>query len=180
MKKWMMFALTALMLLTVTACGGNSDGDSSGDAGNADVDLESCYAGLAEEYHWTEDAENSQEGDLLMTSIADDLLESYYAGLSEVPHKQLVVKAPMMSSLVNEIALIQCDTEEDADKAAEIFQARIDYQVGDETNPGGAWYPESIEAWKQAQVIREGTYVAMIASAEHQSEIAEQFQSQFQ
>lgn len=179
MKKIWMFALTALMLLTVTACGGGSD-TGSGDAETGDVDLESFYAGLAEEYHWTEDAENSEEGDLLMSSIADDLLESYYAGLSEVPHKQLVVKAPMMSSLVNEIALIQCETEEDADKAAEIFQARIDYQVGDETNPGGAWYPESIEAWKQAQVLREGTYVALIASAEHQAEIAEQFQSQFQ
>ena len=67
-----------------------------------------------------------------------------------------------------------------ADKAAEILQKRIDYQVGDETNPGGAWYPESIESWKQAQVIREGTYVAMIASAEHQADIAEKFQQQFQ
>ena len=182
MKKIWMLALCALMLLTTAACGGSSDAGNSGsgDAGNADVGLESFYAGLAEEYRWTEDAENSQEGDLLMMSIADDLLESYYAGLSEVPHKQLVVKAPMMSSLVNEIALIQCDTEADAEKAAEIFQARIDYQVGDETNPGGAWYPESIEAWKQAQVIREGTYVALIASSEHQAEIAEQFQSQFQ
>lgn len=178
MKKIWMFALTALMLLTATACGGSSD--AAGDAESADVSLESFYAGLAEEYRWTEDAENSQEGDLLMSSIEDELLESYYPGLGELSHKQLVVKAPMMSSLVNEIALIQCETEADAEKAAEIFQARIDYQVGDETNPGGAWYPESIEAWKQAQVIREGTYVALIASAEHQAEIAEQFQSQFQ
>ena len=157
MKKIWMFALTALMLLTVTACGGSSDAG-SGDAGNADVDLESFYADLAEEYHWTEDAENSEEGDLLMTSIADDLLESYYAGLSEVPHKQLVVKAPMMSSMVNEIALIQCETEEDADKAAEIFQARIDSMI-----EGGAWYPEPTRIWTdESRVVSNGNYVMMV------------------
>ncbi len=61
-----------------------------------------------------------------------------------------------MSAVVNEVVFLQCETDEDADKAAEILQKRIDYQVGDETNPGGAWYPESIESWKQAQVIREG------------------------
>ena len=62
----------------------------------------------------------------------------------------------------------------------EILQSRISYQVGDENNPGGAWYPESIAAWEKAQVVREGTYVALIASAEHQTEIVEQFQQQFQ
>lgn len=108
------------------------------------------------------------------------MLDSYYPGLSEIATKQLVAKAPLMSAVVNEVVFLQCETDEDADKAAEILQKRIDYQVGDETNPGGAWYPESIESWKQAQVIREGTYVAMIASAEHQADIAEKFQQQFQ
>ena len=128
MKKWMMLAAALVLLTAMTACGGNSDKEN---ADSSEVALDSFYAGLAEEYHWTEDAAASE---------ADEL----------------------------------------ADKAAEILQKRIDYQVGDETNPGGAWYPESIESWKQAQVIREGTYVAMIASAEHQADIAEKFQQQFQ
>ena len=44
---------------------------------------------------------------------------------------------------------------------------------------GGAWYPESMETWSDAQVVQHGTYVAMIATAEHQDEITEQFNAQF-
>lgn len=177
-KRLILFAMTAALLLTATACGGDSG--SSGDAETAEVALESFYAGLAEEYGWTEDMENSSADALLMTSIEADMLESYYPGLSDLTTKQLVAKIPMMSSIVNEMVFVQCETEEDAAKAAEILQARIAYQVGDETNPGGALYPESVAAWEKAQVIQEGTYVAMVASAEHQAEIVEQFQQQFQ
>ena len=60
------------------------------------------------------------------------------------------------------------------DREAEILQKRIDDQAA-----GGAWYPESMEAWGRGQVIQEGTYVAMIASAEHQEEIADAFEGLF-
>ena len=177
MKKWMMLAAALVLLTAMTACGGNSDKEN---ADSSEVALDSFYAGLAEEYHWTEDAAASEADELLLSNIEGEMLDSYYPGLSEIATKQLVAKAPLMSAVVNEVVFLQCETDEDADKAAEILQKRIDYQVGDETNPGGAWYPESIESWKQAQVIREGTYVAMIASAEHQADIVEQFQQQFQ
>lgn len=178
MKKWMMLAAALVLLTAMTACGGNSDKEN---ADSSEVALDSFYAGLAEEYHWTtEDAAASEADGLLLSNIEGEMLDSYYPGLSEIATKQLVAKAPLMSAVVNEVVFLQCETDEDADKAAEILQKRIDYQVGDETNPGGAWYPESIESWKQAQVIREGTYVAMIASAEHQADIAEKFQQQFQ
>ena len=176
-KRMILLAVTALLLLTA-ACGGDTGNTDSPDT--SDVALNSFYAGLEQEYGWTEDAANSGPDDLLMTNIEGDMLESYYPGLSELTTKQLVAKMPMMSSLVNELVFLQCETEEDAAKAAEILQARISYQVGDENNPGGAWYPESIAAWEKAQVVREGTYVALIASAEHQAEIVEQFQQQFQ
>ena len=58
---------------------------------------------------------------------------------------------------------------------SEILQDRIDVQAD-----GGAWYPESMEAWSRGIVIRQGTYVGMIASAEHQDEIAEAFNRKFQ
>ncbi len=176
MKKIVTIAMSALLILGLTACGGS--GNSGGET--ADVDLESFYAGLAEEYGWTEDVEGITDDQLLLSTIEGEMLESYYPGLSEIPSKQLVAKAPTMSSVVNEVVFLQCETEEDAEKAAEIFQARIDYQVGDETNPGGAWYPESIESWKQAQVVREGTYAALIAVTNNGAEIAEAFTQQFQ
>ena len=178
MRKWMMTLLAAALLLTATACGGDTGNTDVPDT--ADVALNSFYAGLEQEYGWTEDAANSGPDDLLMTNIEGDMLESYYPGLGELDTEQLVAKMPMMSSLVNEVVFLQCATEEDADRAEEILQDRIAYQVGDEENPGGAWYPESIAAWEKAQVVREGTYVALIASAEHQAEIVEQFQKQFQ
>ncbi len=156
MKKIVTIAMSALLILGLAACGGNS-GNSGGNSGNsetADVDLESFYTGLAEEYGWTEDVENIGPNDLLLSTIEGEMLESYYPGLSEIPAKQLVAKAPAMSAVVNEVVFIQCETEEDAEKAAEIFQARIDYQVGDETNPGGAWYPESIAVVNEVVFIQ--------------------------
>lgn len=165
MKKVLTLAF-ALMMLLLTACGGSGKNDTPA----SDADLQSFYDALAEEFQW-------EEGYLV--DIEGEMLESYYPGLSEISTKQIIAKMPMMSSVVNEMVFLQCETEEDAEKAAEILQDRIDYQVGDENNPGGAWYPESIEAWKQGQVIRHGTYVAMIASAEYQDAVAEQFNALF-
>ena len=170
MKRILTLALSALLTMgLLTACGGQE-----GDAEEAQVALNSLYAGWAEEYHWTEDAASSTEDDLLLMNVEGETLESYYPGLAELATEQLVAKAPMMSSVVNEIVLVQCGNEEDAAAAAAILQERADAQA-----EGGAWYPESMETWSNAQVIQEGTYVAMIATAEHQDEIVEQFNAQF-
>ncbi|WP_295764497.1 DUF4358 domain-containing protein [uncultured Oscillibacter sp.] len=162
MKKRAVWALAAVLLLASGCGGGQKGGDGAEDP---DVALDSLYAGMAEECGW-------EEG--YMADVEGELLESYYPGLSEIPAKQLVAKIPAMSSDVNEVVLIQCDTEEDAEEAGGILQARIDAQVD-----GGAWYPESLEAWKAAKVLREGTYTALIASGAHQEELEEQFRSQF-
>ena len=171
MKRFLTLALSALLTAgLLTACGGTSDGS----ADTAEVSLSSFYAGLAEEYGWTEDAASSGEEDILMMDVEGDLLESYYPGLADVATEQLIAKAPMMSAVVNEIVLAQCATEEDAAAAASILQDRVDAQA-----EGGAWYPESMETWSDAQVVQHGTYVAMIATAEHQDEITEQSNAQF-
>jgi len=162
MKRWMTFALAAVMLL-LTACG-------SKEAETVDVDLEAFYGTLEEQYGWGQS----------MVDIEGEMLDAYYPGLKDIPAVQLVAKMPMMSSVVNEMVFLRCETEEDAEAAAELLQDRIDYQVGDEENPGGAWYPESIAAWEEGEVIREGAYVAMIASAQYQDAIEEGFDALFQ
>ena len=168
MKKWFVMALAACMLTGLLAgCGSKEEG-------SAQVDLSAFYTGLAEEYHWSEAPQTSQEGDLLMSSVEGELLESYYPGLADVATEQLIVKAPMMSPVVNEVVFAQCKSEDDAASAAEILQSRADAQA-----EGGAWYPESMEAWGKAKVIQNGTYVAMIASAEHQTEIEDAFNALF-
>ena len=168
MKKWFVMALAACMLTGLLAgCGSKEEG-------SAQVDLSAFYNELAEEYHWSEDPQTSQEGDLLMSSVEGELLESYYPGLADVATEQLIVKVPLIGQTVNEIVLAQCKSEDDAASAAEILQSRVDAQA-----EGGAWYPESMEAWGKAKVIQNGTYVAMIASAEHQTEIEDAFNALF-
>ena len=158
MKKWIILMLAAMMLLT--ACGGR------GGSRTPDVDLEDFYEALAREYQWSE---------TYMVEIEDEMLEAYYPGLKDIHTDQLVAKMPVMSSVVNEMVFLECEREEDAANAAAILQDRIDVQAS-----GGAWYPESMEAWGRGIVIQQGVYVAMIASAEHQDEIADAFNRKFQ
>ena len=162
MKKRAVWVLAALLLLA-SGCGGQRE---DGGAEESDVALDTLYTGMEELCGW-------EEG--YMADVEGELLEGYYPGLSEIPAKQLVVKVPAMSSDVNEIVLMQCETEEDAESAAAILQARVDAQA-----EGGAWYPESLEAWKAAKVLRNGTYAALIASGAHQETLEEQFNLQFQ
>lgn len=160
MRKATTLTLAALMLLgLLTACGGQRD------TADVDVDLAAFYADIEEGYGW---------GDGYMVDIDGDMLDSYYPGLSDIPAKQFVAKMPMMSSVVNEMVFMQCETEDDAADAAAILQDRINVQA-----QGGAWYPESMDAWSHGIVIRQGTYVAMVASAEHQDEISEGFNQKF-
>lgn len=161
MKKRAVLVLAAVLLL-LSGCGGQEGG---GGAETAEVSLTDLFAGMEESCGW-------EEG--YMTGLEGELLEEYYPGLSEIPAKQLLVRVPAMSSDVNEIVLIQSETEEDAEKAEEILQARIDAQVD-----GGAWYPETQAAWEKAQVLRRGTYAALIASGEFQESLEEQFNRQF-
>lgn len=158
MKKMIALALAAFMMASLAACGSKKEEAK-------EVDLTAFYDTLAAEYDWTD----------YLADTEGEMLEMYYPGLGEITTKQMIAKAPRMSSVVNEMVFLQCETEDDAAKAAEILQQRIDAQA-----EGGAWYPESMEAWGRGVVDQQGTYVAMIASAEHQDAIVESWKAQFQ
>ena len=158
MKKLITLALAALMMASLAACGSKKEEAK-------EVDLTAFYDTLAAEYDWTD----------YLADTEGEMLEMYYPGLGEITTKKMIAKAPRMSSVVNEMVFLQCETEDDAAKAAEILQQRIDTQA-----EGGAWYPESMEAWGRGGVDQQGTYVAMIASAEHQDAIVESWKAQFQ
>lgn len=156
--KMLLAALSVTALLT--ACGSK---EAEPEAKN--VDLLAFYEDLATEYGWE---------DGFMGDVEGDLLDDYYPGLSDLTTNQLIAKAPEMSATVNELVFLECESETDANQASEILENRIETQAA-----GGAWYPESMEAWEEAQVLQVGTYVAMIASAGHQEEIAERFMELF-
>ena len=161
MKKLVTVMMTAMMCL-LTACGGTQNAENTD---VKEVNLGEFYTELETEYEWNG----------YLVDIEGEMLEGYYPGLSEIPAEQFVAKMPMMSSVVNELVFMECETEEGATQAATILQERIDTQA-----EGGAWYPESMEAWSRGEVIQNGTYVGMIASASYQDELVERFQQEIQ
>lgn len=164
MKKWMMLACLILAGL-LSACGGGAKEPEA-----KQVDLTEVCAAMEEAAELPEN---------YMVDIEGELLEMYYPGLAELDAGQLIARMPMMSAVACEVALVECQSQEDADRAAEIFQARIDYQVGDDENIGGAFYPAAIESWMQASVLRQGNYVAMLAVDGYQSQVEDIFNQAF-
>ncbi len=175
MKKITAMILSLMMVLSLAACGEKEESQPA-----AGADLSAFYNELAATYNWISEDELSSddfvEDAVMMMDLTEDpeFLNSYFPGLSDIPTKQLIAKASMISAIVNEYVFAECESEEDAAKVAEILQNRVTMQA-----EGGAMYPESVEAWEKAQVVTNGTFVAMIASAANQAEIVDAFNALF-
>ena len=98
MKKLYAVMAAALLLCgLLTACGSKTESAN-------DVDLTGFYNALAEKYGWGDD----------MMDLDGEMLEMYYPGLGDIPAKQLLAKAPVMSYAVSEYVFLQADSEQDA------------------------------------------------------------------
>ena len=52
--------------------------------------------------------------------------------------------------------------------------------MGDDQNPGGAWYPASIEGWKNgSRIVSNGNYVMLIALSEGADDVVNSFNALF-
>lgn len=198
-------ALALALALSLTACGGGPREEPPADGGNQGVTApdnggtpEEDTAGTPEEDTAGTPEEDRKEIDLaafyetlraestwpeLMSLMEDEtvteLLDSYYPGLSEISTKQCGVYIAAISAAVGEIALVEVENADDAAKVEDIFQGRIDYQVGDDANPGGAWYPETIEGWKtKSRIVSHGNYV-MLAVGDPADAAVERFEALF-
>ena len=161
MKKLFVLLLTLTAVLSLAACGGRE-----GDFDEKVPDLNQYY----EDFMSTLGADNTPA----MMDLEGEFLDAFYPGLSGLKTRQLVVKAAAISSVPFEFALVELENAADVQKAEEIFQARIDAQV-----QGGAFYPETIEGWKKAQVITKGSVVALISAGDSQSSAVEAFEKLF-
>ena len=110
----------------------------------------------------------------MMMAIEGDMLESAYPGLSDYTLKQSVLQMAGISAVAFEMALVETESEEDAQAVEEIFQARVDSQI-----QGGAMYPATIEAWENASVLVEGCVVALIVAGEDQTAAVDAFTALF-
>lgn len=161
MKKIVSIVLGITLLLTLAACGGNGDKN-----GQQAPDLNQYYENFMSTL--------GEENEPAMMDIESDLIASTYPGLESLATKQQVLKTAMISSVPYEFALVELENESDAQKAAEIFQARIDLQI-----ENGAFYPMTVEGWQKAEIITHGNVVALICAGGEQSQAAEAFNALF-
>ena len=115
-----------------------------------------------------------------MMQAEGETLDAFYTGLSAIKTNQCGVYMAMISAAVGEIALVEVENAADVQAVKDTFQARVDYQVGDDANPGGAWYPASIEGWKNgSRIVSNGNYVMLIALSEGADDVVNSFNALF-
>lgn len=132
------------------------------------VDLAAFYASVTSQYEF---------GFLELAS--KDLLDGLYPGLSGIGAEQRLVYIIQMSMNNGEVGLVQVKNSADVAAVKAIFQARINYMVGDEENKPGAWYPGPTEQWRNnSRVVSNGNYVMMVVH-ENCDAIVSQFNALF-
>ena len=168
-KKLFALVLALAAALSLTACGGGAPaGDASAAPEGKEADLAEFYESLLEAGEWP-----------AMMALEDETLDAFYPGRADLSLKQCLVNTAAMSAAVGEIALVEVEDSGDVQTVEEIFQARIDYQVGDEENPGGAWYPMTIEGWQtNSHIVSNGNYV-MLAVGEQAEDAVQRFHELF-
>ena len=106
-------------------------------------------------------------------------LDVVYPGLSDISAEQMLVYVCMISMNNGEFGLVQVKDSKDVDAVKAIFQARIDYMVGDGNGPGGAQYPAAMDQWENnSRVVSNGNYVMMIVH-ENCDDIVSEFNALF-
>ena len=145
-----------------------SGSSSSGSSSSPSVNLSDFYTTITGKYEFG------------FLELADSgLLDQYYSGLTGVSTEQMLVYIIMMSMNNGEFGLVQVKDSKDVDTVKAIFQARINYMVGDDTNPGGALYPGPTEQWKNnSRVVSNGNYVMMVIH-ENCDDIVDEFNALF-
>ena len=164
MKKLMTLLMAAVMLLSLAACGGSK----TEEVKSADLAAfyEETVNGIIEE--------KGEDGFPMMMPLEGEMLDGFYPGLSEIATKQCVINAPAMSAVAAEFALVEVENAEDVEKVQSILQSRIDMQVD-----GGAWYPETIEGWKNnSRLVVCGNNLLMVVW-EDADAIVESFEALF-
>ena len=108
-----------------------------------------------------------------------DIQLTFYPGISDIETKQCTGATALIRAVASEILLVEVTNADDVAKVEEIMNARISYQVGDGTSPGGAWYPETMDQWENnSRVVSVGNSVILVVM-DNADEIVTEFQNLF-
>lgn len=142
MKKLCCIVLTALLVLSLAACGKATPQEDS-----KSVDLKQA----------AEDAIASLGDEVVLFPVEDTAeIESLYPGLTAVETKQLVAYQPPVSGYGCELVMVEVANSADTETVRSILQQRVDNAANDST------YPENAPTWKNnAAVTVNGNYVVM-------------------
>jgi len=159
MKKILSMILALTMMFALVACGGKDEAVEA-------PDLATYYT----EFEATLGADNTPA----TMDLDAEMQEAMYPGISEYTFVQSVFKAAMMMQVGYEFALVECESAEDAEAVAALFQARKDAQVA-----GGAFYPAVAESWENGEIITKGNVVALIVANTAQEDAVSAFNALF-
>ena len=162
MKKLASFLLSVTLLLTLAACGGKGNDTPVKEAPDLNQYYEDFMASLPEDDRPA------------MMDLDANLLSQSYPGLENIQTKQLVAKAAMIAMVAYEFALVELEDASKVQEVADIFQARIDYQI-----ENGAFYPMTLEGWENAEIVTQGNVVALIVAQDSQDQAVEAFNKLF-
>lgn len=155
MKRFLSFLMAALMLLSLTACGGDTT-----TAAPKQLDLAATYTDI------TKDAQMPE-----MMKLETDLLLDLF-GIRTEYCSQAVVYICVNSLRADEIWLLEA-----ADEAAmESLKALVDSRIAQKDAESITYSPEQNAVVKAAQIIQAGNYLVMIVSPDAQT-IAEAFRT---
>ena len=159
MKKLISILLAMSLVLALAACGNDAPAKEA-------PDLNQYY----EDFMATLPADDQPA----MMDLEGDFVSQSYPGLENIQTRQRVLKAAMIAMVAYEFALVEVENASDAQAVADIFQARIDYQI-----ENGAFYPMTLEGWENAEVITQGNVVALIVAQGSQEQAVEAFNQLF-
>lgn len=155
MKRLICFTLALIFALSVLAgCGGgggNEEQQAEETGGEQSVDLQTVYQSLLEMQ-----ADTGKEALALFAESDAGLIESFYAGLSEINLRQRVFYMAPVTGYACEVMLVEAADKADVQRIDEIFQNRIN--IGATATSG-----ETKDLWANNAVVQtSGSYVAMI------------------
>ena len=163
MKRLFTLMLAAVMMMSLAACGSKKEEVKSADL---NAFYETTVNGIIETV--------GEENFPMLMPLEGEMQEGFYPGLSEIATKQCIVYTPAMSAVAVEFALVEVENAEDVETVQSILQNRIDSQIA-----GGAWYPETIEAWENNARLAVNGNSLMLVVYETADEIVESFNALF-